>query len=232
MNIHGFQRKLSLLIGTPNMGEWTAAYGMSLVNMMGHLMATPVPGFRQQHMKPMQVKGSIISRGRLLCVKEALKGGYTHLLFIDADQDFPRDTAHRLLQHGKDVVGCNIATKQIPATPTARRKSSHLGGEPVYTDPDSPSLERVWRLGCGIMLLDMRVFKTIGLNCWSIDWEEELQDYRGEDWSLCKALESAGFEIWVDHKLSDQVGHWGPYRYTHEVVGEKVLVEDKVIGEA
>lgn len=234
MNPFKFQRKLQLLIGTPNMGEWTAEYGMSLVNMMGYLMANPVLGYREQMMKPMQVKGSIISRGRLQIQKEAIKSGYSHVLFIDADQDFPRDTAHRLLAADKDVIGCNIATKQIPASPTARKKGRNLGGEPVYTDPDSRGLERVWRLGCGIMLIRVSVLKKIGFGVWEIKYEPEIEDYRGEDWSLCQALESAGYEIWIDHTLSEQIGHWGKYRYTHEVVGEKVLEEVslKRIGEA
>lgn len=232
MNPFKFERKLNLMIGTPNMGEWQAEYGMSLANLMTHLMATPVPGYREQRMVPMQVKGSIISRGRLQIVKEAQKQRCTHLLYIDADQDFPRETAHELLKHGKDVVGCNIATKQIPANPTARKKGGRLDGEPVYTDPDSPPLERVWRLGCGVMLLNMRVFEKTGLNVFGIPWVEELQDYRGEDWTLCEALDAAGFDIWVDHRLSDKIGHWGKYRFDHNVVGAKIVEEVKRIGEA
>lgn len=232
-HIFGFERKLNLLIGTPNMGQWEAEYGMSLTNMMSHLMATPVPGFREQRMQPMQVKGSIISRARGQLVQHAIKENCTHLLFIDADQEFPRDTAHRLLAAGKDVVGCNIATKQIPSSPTARA-SGGLGGIPVYTDPDSTPLERVWRLGTGIMLLSLRVLKAIGPGCFEVRWVEELQDYRGEDWAMCEAIQKAGYEIWVDHRLSDEVKHIGKFAYTHDVVGEKQLVEveePKVIGE-
>lgn len=228
-----FERKLNLLIGAPSTGMWTSGFGMCLQNMMGHLMSTPVPGFREQRMQPEVVKGSILPRSRGNLVKRALKEQFTHLLFIDTDQTFPRETAHRLLQHRKDVVGCNIATKEIPASPTARRKSSSPDGEPVYTDSDSPPLEKVWRLGTGIMLIDVRVFKKIGPGCFEIRWIEEIQDYRGEDWNMCLEMERAGFDIWVDHKLSDEVGHLGEFKYTHDVVGERKLVEvsDKVIGE-
>jgi hypothetical protein len=229
-----FERKLNLLIGTPNMGDWKAQYGMSLVNMMTYLMATPVPGFRTQRMEPMQVFGSIISRGRCQIWKKARAGTpepYSHLLFIDADQRFPRDTAHRLLAANKDVIGCNIATKQYPSSPTARAKGG-LAGVPVYTDPDGPQYEKVWRLGCGIMLLSMRVFKAVGPEHFGINWVPELEDYRGEDWTLCEALDAAGFEIWVEHRLSDEVGHIGDFDYTHEFVGERKFVEVKQIGEA
>lgn len=231
MIIPAFERKLNLLIGFPAGEMWHGKFGMCLTNMMSHLMSTKVPGFREQRMQPMQVRGSILSRGRANLVKEALKQQCTHLLFIDTDQTFPRDTAHRLLQHRKDVVGCNIATKQVPATPTARQKGENSFGLPVYTDLDSPALERVWRLGTGIMLVDMRVFRKVGPGCFEIRWVEEIQDYRGEDWSMCQAFEAAGYEIWVDHKLSNEIGHLGEYEYTHDVIGEKVLVEDKQIGE-
>lgn len=230
----GFERKLNLLIGTPDMGVWTAEFGKSLCNMMTYMMSDAVPGYREQRMQPMQVHGSIIPRARGQLVQAAIEGNFTHLLFIDADQEFPRDTAHRLLQHRKDVVACNIATKQLPSSTTARSEGG-LGGIPVYTDPDSLPLERVWRVGTGIMLLDVRVLKKVGPGCFEIRWVPELNDYRGEDWALCEAIHAAGFDIWVDHKLSEEVGHIGKLRYDMNTVGEKQLVEvepEKLIGEA
>lgn len=230
----GFEKKLNLLVGFPSGEQWHGGFGICLTNMFGHFMATKVPGYREQMIKPMQVKGSILSRSRAEIVKTALKDQFSHILFIDTDQTFPRDTAHRLLQHKKDVVGCNIATKQVPASPTARKKAENFHGLPVYTDTDSPPLERVWRLGTGIMLIDVRVFRKIGPGCFEIRWIEQLQDYMGEDWSMCQAIEAAGYEIWVDHLLSDEVGHLGEYKYTHDVVGSKEfheVQERKVIGE-
>jgi hypothetical protein len=229
----GFERKLNLLIGTPDMGVWTSEFGKSLCNMMTYLMSKPVPGYREQSMKPMQVHGSLLPRARGKLFQEAIAGNFTHLLFIDADQEFPRDTAHRLLEHRKDVVACNIATKQIPASTTARTEGG-VSGIPVYTDKDSPTLERVWRVGTGIMLLDVRVCKRIGPGVFEIRWKPELQDYQGEDWSLCEALQGAGYQIWVDHRLSDEVKHVGKYSYDMNVVGEKQWVEEqepKMIGE-
>lgn len=234
MSTVAFQRKLSVMVAYPSLGEVKARFNNCLVNMITYYMSDPVPGYRQQMIKPMNVRGSIIPRQRMMAVKEALKDGFTHILWVDSDQTFPKDTIHRLLVHDRDVVGCNIATKQIPASPTARKRGGNIGGEPVYTDPDSPPLESVWRLGCGIMLMRMSVFEKIGLGCFEIRWEPEIQDYRGEDWSMCKALEAAGLEIWVDHRLSDEVKHVGDFEYDHNVVGQKVVEvrEDKRIGEA
>ena len=232
--ISAFERRLNLMVGFPTTGDWKGKFGISLCNMVTYLMSEKVPGFREQRVRPQQVRGSILPRGRMNVVKSAIADKCTHILFVDTDQTFPRDTAHRLLTSGKSVIGCNIATKQIPASTTARQKSEDFWGEPVFTDPDSPQYEKVWRLGCGIMLLDIKVFEKIGLGCFGIPWIEKIQDYQGEDWPMCEALEAAGISIWVDHKLSDEIKHIGDYEYGHDVVGSKELVPvfDKIIGEA
>ena len=229
----GFERKLSVLVGYPSPKIWTAGFGNCLVNMITYYISKGIPGYREQKVIPYNAQGSILSVQRMMCVKEAMKHKCSHLCFIDTDQTFPQTLLHELIQHDKDVIGCNIATKQIPASPTARKRSTERpDGELVYTDLDSKRLERVWRLGTGIMLIKMRVFEKIGLGCFEVRWDETIQDYRGEDWSMCQAMERAGFEIWVDHRVSNEVGHLGEFKYTHDVVGEKVLVENKVIGEA
>jgi hypothetical protein len=70
------------------------------------------------------------------------------------------------------------------------------------------------------MLVRMKVFEKLGLNCWEVLWKEEIQDYQGEDWRFCELALEAGFDIWVDHYLSNEIGHIGDYNYGHDVVGE------------
>jgi len=36
----------------------------------------------------------------------------------------------------------------------------------------------------------------------------------GEDVHFCVAAHDAGFETWVDHELSQEIGHVGQYTYT------------------
>jgi len=59
--------------------------------------------------------------------------------------------------------------------------------------------------------------------CFEMLYVPELDDYQGEDWSLCNALHELGFKIWIDHDLSKEVGHLGEFEYTHDVVGETVI---------
>ena len=86
------------------------------------------------------------------------------------------------------------------------------------TTPDSISLKKVWRIGTGIMLVKMSVFDTIPEPWFPIAWDEELQDYRGEDWAFCDALDRAGIPIYVDEGLSRAIGHVGDFRFEHQHV--------------
>lgn len=216
-------KKLTIIVGIPSHGVWTSDYGMCLQNMMSYAQSKPIGNFKTHTLIPFHTKGSILPRARLNIVKASRERGATHILFTDVDQTFPRDTLHRLVLADKDIVGCNVATKSIPASPTARKKGATYSGELVYTDAPGmgiPQYEKVWRLGTGIMLVRTKVFDVLGLNCWEILWKEEIQDYQGEDWYFCEKAQQHGFDIWVDHHLSNEIGHIGEYNYKHDVVGE------------
>lgn len=214
-------KKLKVMFGIPSLGQWTEQFGMSQAAMTKYFLQNEVPGYKSQEIIHLSVKGSILPKLRADIVKQALHKNCTHLLFIDCDQTFPPQTLHRLIVGKKDVLAANIAIKRIPSGPTARRQHpKDPRGDPVYTPENSQELERVWRVGCGIMLIDMKVFRKIGPGVFEIRWMENFQDYMGEDWSMCEAMEKAGFEIWVDHGLSNHVGHIGDYSYDHNVVGE------------
>jgi hypothetical protein len=223
-------RELSVMFGIPSNGLWLAGFGMCALNMFGYFMRVKVPGYTSQQIIPHHVQGTILPRSRYRMVKSAMEQKCTHLLFIDTDQKFPRDTVHRLLAHKVGVVAANVATKTIPAMPTARY-APKLGdvpyGTPVYTDPTSKGLERVWRVGTGVMLIDLDVFRRTGLHIFDIPWREEVHDYQGEDWSMVEAFEKVGEPIWIDHDLSKEVVHVGYMDYTHDLVGEVVRSEDR-----
>lgn len=159
-------------------------------------------------------------------MQDAIDGDFTHLLFIDTDQTFPPDLAHRLASWGKPIVGCNIATKIIPSSPTARLKDPKWqGGKPLFTDPDSKGLVEVWRLGCGIMLINLDIIKPMPKPWFQILWHPEINDFIGEDWFFCEQVERAGHKIYVDQNVSKEIGHLGQLEFTHNLVGDVVREE-------
>jgi hypothetical protein len=218
-------KHLGVAVGIPNMGMWYTDFATSYCNMMVHFMTHRVKDYDSQVMQTISARGSLLPKQRRECVLQARKLRADYLLWLDCDHTFPRYLLSELLKADKDVIGINCVTKQIPATPTARRQSlPHEAphGMPVYSDTTSQRYEKVWRLGCGIMLVKMSVFQKTGPNIFSMNYREDVDTFQGEDWSMCEAMEQAGVDIWVDHELSLQVGHIGYLEYNHSLVGEIV----------
>lgn len=213
-------KNLRVLVSSPSHGEWKDKFGMCMLNMFGHFMSHKVGEYKTQAVIPHSPKGTILPKSRASAVKQVAEQRATHLCFIDTDQTFPKDILHRLVLADKDVIGCNIAIKVYPSQPTARAKDGTFYGTPVFTDENSPDYEKVWRIGAGIVMLKKRVVEKIGHKCFGMPWIEEIQDYMGEDWSMMEAIEKAGFDVWVDHRLSAEIGHVGDFVYTHDFVGE------------
>lgn len=210
---------IKVAIAIPSGETWTASFGLSLSTLIIALMQKPVSGYTQNQLKLIHEKSSLLPKSRHGLVTKAQEHGCTHILFIDSDQDFPAYLLHGLARHGKLVVGCNVATKCFPSGPTARSFATNWhGGHPVFTTKTSKGLEQVWRLGCGVMLINMEVFKKIPKPWFEIRYNAEHDEYIGEDWFFCEQLEKAGIPIFVDHDMSKEIGHTGHLTFTHEMI--------------
>lgn len=194
----------------PSRDEWHARFALSLIMALVDYASNVQGAFSIKNKR-----GSILPQLREKMVEEVLgREGLTHILMVDSDQTFPPDTLRRLLAHDKDFVAANIATKRRPSCPTARMLKD---GKPavVYTTPTSPALGEVWRVGLGLALMRADIFQRLKKPWFGIRWNEKTNDFVGEDWWFCERLEEAKIPIYVDHRLSLQVGHIGGYEYTH-----------------
>lgn len=211
-------KSLKVVIGIPSTGVWTEQFAMSLISLVTDF-SSQIPGFKKQSLVLQSIKGSILPQLRERVVKKAIEDGATHVLFVDSDQTFPADTLRRLIAHNKPIVAANVATKSSPSAPTARIKGGDKG-VPLCTKPESAGLERVWRIGTGVMLIDLNVKSHKGMEApwFPMRWEDTLQDWVGEDWGFCEKLDAAGVPIYIDHDLSKQVGHIGTLSYGHDLV--------------
>ncbi|MBM3272839.1 hypothetical protein FJY94_06275 [Candidatus Kaiserbacteria bacterium] len=205
----------NLAIATPNIGLVVSEYALCLSQMLLALQKHRVRGYDATGAIVMSKQTSILPKSRQELVRDAIAAKCSHLLFIDSDQVFPASTAHRLAMHGKPVVGCNIATKCLPSSPTARNRGADwYAGDVVYSTGKS-GVEQVWRLGCGVMLIDLSIFATLPKPWFNMEYRAEYDDFVGEDWYFCEVLERAGIPIFVDHELSREVGHKGSYIFEH-----------------
>jgi len=217
-------RELKIMVGVLDNGMWHSKFAKSLRAMEVTFRNYAVKGYPKQHLRSMVTTGSVLSKSRYETIKAAKTMLADYLVFIDSDQTFPPFLLHKWVEHDKDVMAANVATKQIPSSPTARL-APPLGSYvpvPVYTDPESKGLQEVWRVGTGILMLSKKVLQALPANCLEVRYVPEIDDYQGEDWSLCKAIQEAGFKIFIDHDMSKAVGHVGLFEYTHDVVGEIV----------
>ena len=208
-------------ISIPSTSTWEAEFGMSLIFLTNYCAAHGAKSGKPMHFTVRNMRGSILANMREQMVQDAIEAKATHVLFLDSDQTFPPDTLHRLLHHKKEVIGCNIAVKQIPSAPTARQAGNGNAGVNVYTTEDSPILEKVWRLGTGVMLIDLSIFKNPVLHkgpWFEQVWKPDVGSFTGEDWGFCRNLQKAGVGIWVDHDLSKEIGHLGNLNYGHDLI--------------
>lgn len=223
-------------IGIPSGPSWPADFGLCLMNQVLALLQQPVRGYGQTQLKVINRRASLLPKLRQEICDSALKAGLEWLVFIDSDQTFPESTVHRLIQKQFPVIGCNIATKSLPASSTARNQpvDDWPGGVPVYTLPTSKGVEKVWRLGCGVMCIHLPILQKIPKPWFQIEYrlretsKGPLEDYVGEDWYFCEKLEAAGIPIYVDHDLSKEIGHVGSFTFGHEHV--KVDVSPEIAG--
>ena len=205
-----------LAICLPQMDTVRAEYSNSLSLMCLRL------GILHEGIDDVQIltgSSSILPKLRRVLAERAIeKHEATHLLWIDSDHAFPSDTAHRLLSHKRPWVGINATTRAAPIKPTALKKP----GEPLQTTRHSKGLERVWRMGFGIVLIETRVFQSMPKPWFKFDYFEhdgELEEM-GEDIYFCEKAKQYGFQPMVDHDLTKETDHIGSMGFNTAILEE------------
>ena len=115
----------------------------------------------------------------------------------------PADALHRLAAHRVPMVGCNYSTnKGAPLRFTAGNC-----GRRFVTSDESTGLEEVDLLPQGFTLVAREVYETVPM-----PW------YSGgpmADYYFSEKARLAGFKVYVDHDVSKETYHIGPYVYSY-----------------
>lgn len=197
--------ELNLGVCVPSLGLWMDKFGQSMALAFAQYNAVKISWAERQRISLFTTTGSMLAFSRHQLVKNCLKKGMTHMIFADSDMSFPADAFHRLLEHGKSVVAVNAVTKSPPYNTTAQK----LDGSGQIWSGNRKGLEEVHHVGCGLMLLDMEVVKTLHPPLFLQDWIPSMNAHCGEDVYFCMKLQEQGTRIYVDHDLSKEVRHWG-----------------------
>lgn len=147
-------------------------------------------------------KSSIVAVARNNGVKKAREMACDYIFFLDSDMVFPRTTLHRLLVHQKDIVGATY-TKRVPPY-------SVLGTAlEVQPTSDENGLAEMRRIPTGCLLIRMTVFEALSEPHFRFLNDESSGEIIGEDYVFCDRAREAGFRIWCDAKLTNEIGHIG-----------------------
>jgi hypothetical protein len=163
------------------------------------------------------MNGTLLPDMRNDLAREALKAGATHVLWVDSDMKFPKDSLARLLAHEAPMVGANYVQRKRPCKPTAAKYGPGGTRHWVYTLPPGGAqadVEAVESLGHGLLLVETAVYEVVPEPWYSMAWNTEKMQHVGEDVFFFRRVKAAiDVEPLVDHALSREVEHIGFHKY-------------------
>ena len=121
-----YMKNLHVVVGVPSTSMLHVRSALCLQALMNYMLVKNVGDYKTQAARLCNTRGSILPNLRVDIVRTALAAKSSHVLWLDSDQTYPKDTLHRLIARDVDVVAANVATKSIPASPTARRAPKAL----------------------------------------------------------------------------------------------------------
>ncbi|TWT15212.1 glycosyltransferase family 2 protein [Reyranella sp. CPCC 100927] len=203
-----------LMIATPCYGGVvTNAYLLSMVRTCAVLTAR---GLR--HELVTAAGDSLVMRARNTLVSVFMASGHSHLMFIDADVEWPAEAVVALLEADKDVV-CGAYPKKV----MPRAYAVNFLDGPAERDP----LGRIEikEAAAGFLMIRRAVFErmmqaypqtryggTAGLSDQQsqltyalfdclIDEDDPQRQYLSEDYGFCRRWRAIGGRIWLDPRL-------------------------------
>jgi hypothetical protein len=199
---------LRIAVCLPSGDHVAAGFAFDLARMVGY-SAYKRPDL---DVRLFSVKGTLLPEVRNDLVREALRAECSHVLWLDTDMRFPKDTLLRLLAHDVPVVGCNYTTRRFPHQPTAEVAGHGL----VYIERGGEGLLPVARMGLGVALVKSEVYRAYPMPWFALPWNATSQRFSGEDIFFCKQAAGAGFPPHIDLKLSVEVEHLGEMAFSND----------------
>lgn len=155
--------------------------------------------------------GSVLLTQREKLVNSSVDVGADYILWLDSDMTFPSTTLTRLLSHNKNIVGCNYKKRSNPQTPVAYKEVGNW--ESWLPLDEEESLVEVQGVGMGCILIKTELFKKINKPYFEFTYNEETDDWLGEDFNLFSKFRNIGENIYIDTDLSREIGHLGIYKF-------------------
>ena len=199
-------KPVRIAIAVPCQDEVKTEFAFSLAAMVNCIHGQQIPGL--EALAVMNRRTSVLPDSRNALAEMALKQDFTHMLWIDSDMRFPPDMLQRLLARDVPFVGINASMRRPPYRTTAMLKDREL----LVTNKHSTGLEKVERVGMGVVLHEVEVLRRIKKPPYfSFGYVKHKRIHRGEDYYFCEKVRRAGYQIYVDQDVSKDVGHIGEF---------------------
>jgi hypothetical protein len=154
-----------------------------------------------------------IDIGRNTVSKHAIENGFTHVFFVDADMDIPKNALTSLLSRRLPIVSGVYIKKQDAVEIVAMKKAARGEFSPVSSlDLSSGSILQVDIIGLGCALIETSVLSRMGHPQFNFADSEDPKKRQGEDVYFCMKAASLYYKIGLDSDV--RCGHIGRKRYT------------------
>lgn len=191
-------------------GHCKTQFAISLSSLMAYFSAKKLgPEYPDQEIGQFLVESSGLAHNQHQLVLRAKEWGATHIFWVEDDMQFPHDSLHRLFGRRLPWVGANYPMRMGPPFEFT---ALALNKERVFTGPKSTGVEEVLYTGYGVTLMDMDIFTHVQAPWFEMAWLGE-GNYATTDSYLARKVREQGISIYVDHDLSQQVGHVGLHVY-------------------
>lgn len=140
-------------------------------------------------------------------IEQALSEDCTHIVMMDTDQRYPRDTLTKLLNHNLPIVGAKVHRRYSPFDPLLiRGRIGKYWKVPDEEWENHDGLIEVDATGTGCLMIQSEVFKKLEYPWFKILPTRGKRRAVGEDIYFCSKAKKAGFPIFVD--VSIEIGHF------------------------
>lgn len=146
--------------------------------------------------------GTLVYLAREELSNRAVRGGYTHVLWLDTDMVFEPDIYDRLLALNKPFVAAAFRSRHGRYVACYSKDISicnlmdELPSEPFYAEA----------AGFGVVLIETKVLQAVRHVCGTC-FEPTIR--LGEDFEFCRKALGCGYKVYVDPSI--KAGHRGRY---------------------
>jgi len=190
-----------VVIATPTRGEILGRTVSDLIQLIKYSPET----------EWMLAEGTYLNNLRTILVDTAVAAKASHILFIDSDMRFPKDSLERLLKHKKEIVGANYRQRTQDQFCASK-------GDKFISSGGKKGLEEVDSVGFGVLLVDTTVFtsplRAVPKDAFAMPFDTSQGKFVGEDVYFCTMAKDRGFKVWIDHDLSQEVRHTGMVEFS------------------